>query len=107
MLELKNTGQGLLLPRLTRTQRVAITSPVAGLLIFQADGTVGSYYYTGIFWLTAAGFPSLLTGAVSTLAGSGTAGAAYGTGAAARFSFPNGTVYVADLGNNRIRVINN
>ena len=55
------------------------------------------------------------TGVVSTMAGSatGTAGYANGTGAAAQFNLPYGvaydgsssTVYVADYGNNRIRVI--
>jgi streptogramin lyase len=51
-------------------------------------------------------------GAVSTLAGSGTAGSANGTGMAASFNFPNGVavdaqgnVYVADVGNNMIRKI--
>jgi sugar lactone lactonase YvrE len=50
---------------------------------------------------------------VSTLAGSGSAGFADGTGSNARFEYPsgvtvapNGTIYVADPGNNRIRAIN-
>ncbi|MFC6223251.1 SMP-30/gluconolactonase/LRE family protein [Hymenobacter artigasi] len=53
----------------------------------------------------------LATGAVSTLAGSGTAGFADGVGTAAAFSDPtgvaygNGSVYVADRGNRRIRQI--
>ena len=51
-------------------------------------------------------------GVVSTLAGSGTAGFADGTGTAAQFNFPTGvavdgtgTVYVADYVNQRIRTV--
>ena len=53
------------------------------------------------------------TGEVTTLAGSGTAGFADGPGSTAQFLFPfgvavapSGTVYVADVNNNRIRAIN-
>ena len=49
---------------------------------------------------------------VTTLAGSGTAGSADGTGSAAQFNYPagvavdsSGTVYVGDQGNQRIRKI--
>ena len=52
------------------------------------------------------------TGVVSTLAGAGTAGLAEGAGAAAKFDSPSGvavtpdgTIYVADTNNNRIRKI--
>jgi len=55
---------------------------------------------------------SAATGDVTTLAGSGTAGTADGTGAAAQFNFPNGVavdangaVYVSDAQNNRLRAI--
>lgn len=53
----------------------------------------------------------IATGAVSTLAGSGAAGADEGTGAAATFNSPNGVttdgvnLYVADTGNHKIRKI--
>jgi sugar lactone lactonase YvrE len=51
-------------------------------------------------------------GVVTTLAGSGAAGSANGTGASASFRSPSsvavdasGNVYVADIGNNKIRII--
>ena len=39
------------MPRMSKTQRDAITSPVIGLLIFQTDNTPGFYYYTGTTWI--------------------------------------------------------
>ncbi|MCE7996898.1 MAG: hypothetical protein HEP71_33360, partial [Roseivirga sp.] len=52
------------------------------------------------------------SGVVSTLAGSGVSGSAEGTGTAATFRYPDGVavdaagnVYVADVGNERIRII--
>ena len=50
MLELDSNSQGILTPRMTSAERVAITSPATGLLVYQTDLTKGFYYYTGIIW---------------------------------------------------------
>ena len=51
LLELSSTSKGLLVPRMTETQKNAISSPAQGLLIFQTNGTVGFYSYDGTNWL--------------------------------------------------------
>ncbi len=49
MLDVKSTTKGLLAPRMTSAQRLAIPSPVAGLLVF--DNSTGTYwYYNGSIW---------------------------------------------------------
>jgi hypothetical protein len=50
MLDVKSTTKGLLLPRMTETQRDAISAPATGLLIFQTNGTQGLYFWTGSCW---------------------------------------------------------
>ncbi|TYZ11405.1 hypothetical protein FY528_06835 [Hymenobacter lutimineralis] len=50
LLELSTTTKGLLLPRLTQTQRTAIQNPAPGLLIYQTDETPGLYLYGGSSW---------------------------------------------------------
>ena len=37
MLDVKSTTKGLLIPRMTQTQRNAINAPATGLLIYQTD----------------------------------------------------------------------
>ena len=49
-LEIESTTGGILIPRLTETQRDAITSPATGLMIFQTDETTGFYFYNGVAW---------------------------------------------------------
>ena len=53
-LDITSTTGGLLLPRMTASQRDAISSPAIGLMIYQTDGTVGFYYYNGSSWAEVA-----------------------------------------------------
>ena len=51
-LDITSTTKGLLIPRMTATQREAI-QPLAGargLLVYQTDGASGFYYYNGTQW---------------------------------------------------------
>lgn len=49
-LDISSTSKGILIPRMTETQRNAITSPATSLLIYQTNNTPGYYYYTGSAW---------------------------------------------------------
>lgn len=51
LLDISSTTKGFLAPRMTALQRAAISSPAAGLLIYQTDGTTGYYYYNGTSWV--------------------------------------------------------
>ena len=54
VLDITSTTGGLLMPRMTQTQRVAIATPAQGLMVFQIDGIAqqpeGFYYYSGTTW---------------------------------------------------------
>ncbi len=52
MLDVSSTTKGFLPPRMTQTQRVAISSPATGLLIYQTDGIQGYYNYNGTNWVS-------------------------------------------------------
>ena len=44
-LDIVSTAGGVLLPRLTQVQRLAIATPAKGLLVFQTDGTSPGFWY--------------------------------------------------------------
>lgn len=50
MLDVKSTNAGLLIPRMTETQRNAIASAAEGLLIYQTDAPVGFYFFKSGVW---------------------------------------------------------
>lgn len=51
MLDVSSTTQGFLPPRMTSAQRTSISSPAAGLMVYQIDGTAGLYYHNGSAWI--------------------------------------------------------
>ena len=50
ILDLSSTAGGLLTPRMTNVEMLAISNPATGLLVYQTDGTTGFYYYNGTTW---------------------------------------------------------
>jgi len=51
LLDVKSTQKGVLVPRMSRTERNAIVSPATGLLIYQSSpDSIGFYYYDGTRW---------------------------------------------------------
>ena len=50
LLEINSITKGILIPRMTQTQRNAIVTPATGLMIYQTNGTSGFYYYSGSAW---------------------------------------------------------
>jgi len=51
LLDVKSTAKGVLIPRMSKSERNAISSPATGLLIFQnAPDSAGFYYYDGSKW---------------------------------------------------------
>ena len=73
MLDVTATNKGLLLPRMTNTQKNAISNPATGLIIFCTDcGTAGLMnMYNGTNWVRLDGnisnTPSLTTTAISAI----------------------------------------
>ncbi len=52
LLDIKSTGKGVLIPRMSKGQKNAIAAPATGLMVFQdAPDSVGFYYYNGSAWL--------------------------------------------------------
>ena len=51
LLELRSTSSGFLMPRMTESERDAISSPNEGLMIYQTNNTPGYRYYDGSAWI--------------------------------------------------------
>ena len=51
MLDVSATNKGLLVPRMTKTQKFLIPNPANGLLVYQTDDTAGFWYYEKSQWV--------------------------------------------------------
>ncbi|MCX6244402.1 MAG: fibrobacter succinogenes major paralogous domain-containing protein [Bacteroidetes bacterium] len=51
MLDVKSTSKGLLIPRMSASQRTGISSPAAGLIVYQNEVPTGFYVYNGTAWV--------------------------------------------------------
>ncbi len=50
MLDISSTDKGILIPRMTEAQRLLISNPAIGLIVYQIDNTTGFWYYDGNTW---------------------------------------------------------
>lgn len=50
VLDIYSTSKGILIPRMSEAQRLAIANPSSGLLTYQINGIPGFYYYNGTTW---------------------------------------------------------
>ncbi len=51
ILDLESSNSGLLVPRLTQTEKQLISNPATGLLVYQTDNAFGFWYYNGNAWV--------------------------------------------------------
>ena len=71
ILDVTSTTKGVLVPRMTGTQRGAIGTPAEGLMVYQTDAPAGLWMYIGGTWTRLASTADLLTfGQSSAYAGS-------------------------------------
>ncbi len=65
ILDVKSNIKGVLVPRMSKAERMSIASPATGLLVFQnAPDSAGFYYYDGSQW----GWMATINGNADTLA---------------------------------------
>src|SRR5690349_20787668 len=65
MLDIKTTSKGLLIPRMSSSQRTSISSPATGLMVFDTD-TNTFWYFNGTAWTNLSGAGWFLTGNAGT-----------------------------------------
>lgn len=71
-LDITSANRGLLVPRMTSAQRIAINAPSEALLVYQTDAPTGFYFFRGGVWIS-------LLNSVSGWSVAGNAGTVDGT----------------------------
>ena len=120
-LDISSTSKGFLVPRMTSTQRTAISLPANGLMVYQTDGVIGFYVNTGTSasptwlrlntdWTKSGNDISFTTGNISTtgnLTGGNTASSTI-AGFAANMNPQSGITYtLTSADNGKILTLNN
>ncbi len=50
ILDIESDDKGILIPRMTALERIGITTPAEGLMVYQTDDVKGFYFYDGTSW---------------------------------------------------------
>lgn len=50
ILDIESDDKGILIPRMTAIERIGITTPAEGLMVYQTDDVKGFYFYDGTTW---------------------------------------------------------
>ncbi|WP_044400938.1 hypothetical protein [Lacinutrix sp. Hel_I_90] len=96
VLDISSTTQGVLTPRMTSVQRVAIASPAQGLLVFDTDDT-SFYFYNGTIWIPiSSGNSNDYTGWADYVDGTYTSASPFVLTAANKVTLPNDAATVRD-----------
>lgn len=73
-LEVTSVTKGVLIPRMTSTQRTSISSPAEGLLVYQTDAPTGFYNYVSGSWIKLATLNDLSTPTIPSAYAANTSG---------------------------------
>jgi hypothetical protein len=103
VLDVKSSAKGFLAPRMLQSARLAISSPAAGLLVYQTDGINGFYYWNGTSWniLTSGNVGQWLTNGSNIFYNTGNVG--IGTSVPAELLDLNGNLKIGSATTGTIR----
>src|ERR1019366_4524909 len=104
-LDITSTTKGLLVPRMTASERALIASPAEGLMVYQTDAMAGFYFYKGGTWTTlteGTGLPATAN-SQDHLVWNGSAWVAEGIGGLSHTTLPDAPNSYATVGNLQFR----